>query len=97
MLDEEAASDMHLKEQFGDKWTRTPSAKLTEGIRQEGDKYRSIINNAVQADAVVKEKYSTHKLVFLLCMAGCFEVVVASQFGSDYLYLSKLIYEIIWE
>ena len=61
MLDEEAASDMHLKEQFGDKWTRTPSAKLTEGIRQEGDKYRSIINNAVQADAVVKEKYSTHK------------------------------------
>jgi len=66
LLDEEAASDMHLKEQFGDKWTRTPSAKLTEGIRQEGDKYRSIINNAVQADAVVKEKYSTHKTGFEL-------------------------------
>ena len=61
MLDEEAASDLQLKEQFGEKWNRTPSAKLTETIRADGEKYRSIITNAVHADTVVKEKYSTHK------------------------------------
>jgi len=61
MLTEEAASDTQLKEQFGVKWNRTPSAKLTEGILTDGNKYRSIINNAVQADNVVKEKYNAHK------------------------------------
>lgn len=63
MLDEEAASDNQLKQQFGTKWNRTPSQKLTEGIRTEGGKYQSILTNAVQADGVVKEKYSTHKYV----------------------------------
>lgn len=63
MLDEEAASDLQLKEQFGDKWSRTPSAKLTESIRKDGEKYNSIISNAVHADTVVKEKYNTNKWV----------------------------------
>lgn len=61
MMDDEEATDKQLKAQFGAKWTRTPSAKLTESLRNDGNKYRNILSNAVQADAIVKEKYNTHK------------------------------------
>ena len=61
MLSEEAASDAQLKGQFGERWTRTPSEQLTVGIRAEAGKYRTIINNAIAADAIVKEKFAKHK------------------------------------
>lgn len=60
-LDEEENSDKALREQFKERWTRTPSDKLTTPIRTEGNKYKQIIDNAIQADHVVKERYQKHK------------------------------------
>ena len=44
----------------GARWNRTASDKLTGTFTQNAAKYRTIINNATQADGVVKEKLTAH-------------------------------------
>ena len=46
--------------QHGAKWSRTASGKLTGTFTANAAKYRTIINNATQADGMVKEKLSAH-------------------------------------
>ena len=66
MLDEEASCDSQLSEQFKERWTRTPSQKLTGPMRNEASKYRQILNNAIQADKIVQEKFNKHKEAIML-------------------------------
>lgn len=59
MLKEEKNADDKLREQFKTRWTRTPSNVLTETFNSTVGKYRTIINTAVQADLVVREKFDS--------------------------------------
>ncbi|CAH3130479.1 unnamed protein product [Pocillopora meandrina] len=61
MMDEEERQDTQMRERFTAKWTPKPSAELTMQLRQEAEKYRGILENAVRADAIVKEKYNNHR------------------------------------
>lgn len=61
MLREEAEADAALRQQFGARWSRTESAKLTEAFRANADKYRQIIDNAIRADNIVQQKFQQHK------------------------------------
>ena len=45
-LDEEEREDTALKERFKDKWNRLPSAKLTEEMRAQINKYRTHLQSA---------------------------------------------------
>ncbi|KAJ8724698.1 hypothetical protein PYW08_016172 [Mythimna loreyi] len=61
MLREEEEADAALRTQFGARWSRTESAKLTEAFRANADKYRQIIDNAVRADNIVQQKFAQHR------------------------------------
>lgn len=63
LLREEQDADDALRRQFAERWTRTPSAKLTDAFRANAAKYRQIIDNAVRADNIVQQKFQQHKEV----------------------------------
>lgn len=84
MLDEEGQSDKELREQFK-QLTRTPSDKLTINFRSNAAKYREIINNAVQADTVVRDKFDkcTHGMELLSKSPADLETAVPSSNKAD--------------
>ena len=59
LLDEEERDDTGLRDNFREKWTRTPSNELNKPFREEVTKYQGILGQASQADATVKEKYAS--------------------------------------
>ena len=70
LLRDEKESDQQLRDQFKEKWTRTSSDKLTSSFDTNAQKYRTIINNAKDADKVVQEKFETHKEYIELLAQG---------------------------
>nr|XP_061808879.1 programmed cell death 6-interacting protein-like isoform X2 [Nerophis lumbriciformis] len=68
MLDDEETTDNELRAKFNQRWNRTPSGDLYKPLRAEGANFRSILDKAVQADQVVKDRYNAHcEMIALLC------------------------------
>uniref|UniRef100_A0A8C1F3Y2 Programmed cell death 6-interacting protein n=1 Tax=Cyprinus carpio carpio TaxID=630221 RepID=A0A8C1F3Y2_CYPCA len=68
MLDDEETTDNELRGKFNQRWNRTPSGDLYKPLRAEGNNFRNILDKAVQADQVVKERYTAHcEMIALLC------------------------------
>ncbi|KAM3857910.1 programmed cell death 6-interacting protein isoform 2-T2 [Diretmus argenteus] len=68
MLDDEETTDSELRAKFNQRWNRTPSGDLYKPLRAEGANFRSVLDKAVQADQVVRERYNTHcDMIALLC------------------------------
>ncbi|CAF0953792.1 unnamed protein product [Adineta ricciae] len=61
MLDDEERGDAELRTQFKERWTRTGSSTLTAPLRTEAKKYMDIIQNAINADKIVQEKYRMNR------------------------------------
>ena len=60
MMLEEEQEDQKMREHFKERWNRTPSSKLTQQLKEEGAKYKNILDNATNADNIVKAKYNEH-------------------------------------
>ncbi|CAF0814582.1 unnamed protein product [Didymodactylos carnosus] len=74
MLDEEEHSDAELRNQFKERWTRTPSNTLTVPLREEAKKYLEIIDNAISADKIVQEKYRMNRDCIVLLSKQTHEI-----------------------
>uniref|UniRef100_A0AAV2K6E3 Programmed cell death 6-interacting protein n=1 Tax=Knipowitschia caucasica TaxID=637954 RepID=A0AAV2K6E3_KNICA len=68
MLNDEETTDNELRSKFNQRWNRTPSGDLYKPLRAEGANFRNILDKAVQADQVVRDRYNTHcEMISLLC------------------------------
>ncbi|XP_072455345.1 programmed cell death 6-interacting protein isoform X1 [Notamacropus eugenii] len=68
LLNEEEATDNELKAKFKERWQRTPSNELYKPLRAEGANFKGVLDKAVQADGLVRERYQSHRdTIALLC------------------------------
>ncbi|CAF3718100.1 unnamed protein product [Adineta steineri] len=74
MLDDEERGDTELRTQFKERWTRTVSSTLTRPLRDEAKKYMDIIQNAINADKVVQEKYRMNRDCIVLLSKQTHEI-----------------------
>lgn len=83
MLNEEEQSDQQLRNQFKERWTRTKSETLNGMFRTSVSKYREIINNAVSADKVVRQKFEANTSYVELLSKSPNELAAAIPAGGD--------------
>ncbi|XP_028673371.1 programmed cell death 6-interacting protein isoform X1 [Erpetoichthys calabaricus] len=68
ILDEEESTDTELRTKFSQRWQRIPSNELYKPLRTEGGNFRNLLDQAVQADKVVKECFAGHsEMISVLC------------------------------
>uniref|UniRef100_A0A665VY56 BRO1 domain-containing protein n=1 Tax=Echeneis naucrates TaxID=173247 RepID=A0A665VY56_ECHNA len=68
MLDDEETTDNELRTKFNQRWSRTASGDLYKPLRAEGTNFRNVLDKAVHADQVVRDRYGTHcDMIALLC------------------------------
>ncbi|KAK0171286.1 hypothetical protein PV328_009034 [Microctonus aethiopoides] len=82
MLREECESDDQLREQFKERWSRIPSAKLTEQFKINAKKYRTIIDNAISADKTVRNNFESHREGMAILSLNESELASAIPSGS---------------
>ena len=82
MLNAEEESDKSLRAQFKEKWTRLESAKLTSNWRDNIAKYRSIIQNAIDADNKVRQKFDAQRERIQLLASSEQEILRSVPMGS---------------
>lgn len=83
MLNEEEQSDQQLRGQFKERWTRTKSDHLNGMFRSSVGKYREIINNAITADKVVRQKFDNNANYMELLSKSPSEIQSAIPAGGD--------------
>lgn len=81
-LNGEEESDNKLREQFGAKWTRAASNKLNKTWREHIVKYRSILQNATDADQKVNAKFNANREKMRL-LSNATEVSLAQAIPSN--------------
>ncbi|CAF3634704.1 unnamed protein product [Rotaria sordida] len=74
MLDDEERGDTELRNQFKERWTRTTSPQLTAPLREEAKKYMDIIQNAINADKIVQEKFRMNRDAIVLLSKQTHEI-----------------------
>lgn len=82
ILNEERDADGTLRAQFKERWTRTPSEKLTELFRSNLGKFREVINRASDADHIVREKLEKHAAGIELLSKSAAELEEAMPSGG---------------
>ncbi|KAK1880660.1 Programmed cell death 6-interacting protein [Dissostichus eleginoides] len=66
MLNDEETTDNELRSKFNQRWNRTPSGDLYKPL--QGSNFSNILDKAVQADQVVRDRYNAHcDMITLLC------------------------------
>lgn len=83
MLNEEEHSDEQLRGQFKERWTRTKSDQLNGMFRSSVSKYREIINNAITADKVVRQKFDNNASYMDLLSKSAGEIQSSIPAGGD--------------
>ena len=83
MLNAEEESDNSLRSQFKEKWTRLESNKLTSNWKDNIAKYRSIIQNAIDADNKVRQKFAAQRDRIHLLASSEQEILRSVPTGSS--------------
>eukprot|EP00096_Caligus_rogercresseyi_P011261 TRINITY_DN4379_c0_g1_i1.p1 TRINITY_DN4379_c0_g1~~TRINITY_DN4379_c0_g1_i1.p1 ORF type:complete len:848 (-),score=257.52 TRINITY_DN4379_c0_g1_i1:165-2708(-) len=61
MIKEEENTDTKLREQFKEKWTRTPSSNLSSLLMANSQKYHTLLDNALKAEEVINSRFEENR------------------------------------
>eukprot|EP01117_Protostelium_nocturnum_P017320 TRINITY_DN7038_c0_g1_i1.p1 TRINITY_DN7038_c0_g1~~TRINITY_DN7038_c0_g1_i1.p1 ORF type:complete len:805 (+),score=310.62 TRINITY_DN7038_c0_g1_i1:178-2592(+) len=61
ILNQEERDDSAMRNQYGSRWSRTPSHTLTANLMQEANKYRGNMDHARKSDALLTKQFKDHQ------------------------------------